>query len=415
MRSMLRVPGEGSALLLLMALLTAAPAAAQVFFPEVNGIFQTQINPGAGTDCTDPSQPADQLQVVVQLASTDPPGAFGLGTSTLMFFFNDAALRIPSTPAVNEALDPATDYAFIDPFIGDPGTLKFYGPSTVTVFQQANRLSVNLVLQVEGFGAPLPPVATPVVALFFDICDPAQTADLAWILPGAPTLLDPNPTEVFEDDNTTPVALGLFVNNGAALPVELAGFEAVADGQTALLSWATASETNNAGFEVQHRAPAGAPASASNGEAGAAWQVLGFVEGHGTTLETQHYQFRTGALAPGVHRFRLRQIDYDGTVEVHPEVEVAVALSVAYRLTAPYPNPVRGRARLGVMVARSQQVRVEVFDALGRRVAVLFEGALASGSSRSLSWDSGRVPSGLYVVRAVGETFTAARTLTVVQ
>ncbi|MDX1548551.1 MAG: T9SS type A sorting domain-containing protein, partial [Rhodothermales bacterium] len=94
---------------------------------------------------------------------------------------------------------------------------------------------------------------------------------------------------------------------------------------------------------------------------------------------------------------------------------VAVALSVAYRLTAPYPNPVRGQARLGVLVARSQQVRVEVFDALGRRVAVLFEGALESGSSRSLSWDSGRVPSGLYVVRAVGETFTAARTLTVVQ
>ena len=35
------------------------------------------------------------------------------------------------------------------------------------------------------------------------------------------------------------------------LNVELVSFNAEADGQTAMLSWETASETNNSGFEVQ--------------------------------------------------------------------------------------------------------------------------------------------------------------------
>ena len=68
------------------------------------------------------------------------------------------------------------------------------------------------------------------------------------------------------------------------LPVELASFEAVADGPgAAVLRWATASEQNNAGFEVQH-AVAGGP-----------FETATFVQGHGTTAEPQRYAFRAEA------------------------------------------------------------------------------------------------------------------------
>ena len=40
-----------------------------------------------------------------------------------------------------------------------------------------------------------------------------------------------------------------------ALPVELADFSVATNGSTAQLEWTTASETNNAGFEIQHRPP----------------------------------------------------------------------------------------------------------------------------------------------------------------
>ncbi|MDX1439027.1 MAG: hypothetical protein R3284_03900, partial [Rubricoccaceae bacterium] len=91
-----------------------------------------------------------------------------------------------------------------------------------------------------------------------------------------------------------------------AIPVELTSFTArlLASGQ-AELSWATSSETNNAGFEVEH-------AIERNG----AWETVGFVEGHGTTTEAQTYSFTSDVLTQGgIHRFRLKQVDYDGQFE----------------------------------------------------------------------------------------------------
>ena len=72
------------------------------------------------------------------------------------------------------------------------------------------------------------------------------------------------------------------------------------------------------------------------------------------------------------------------------------------------PNPASGPARLAVSVATSQRVAVAVFDALGRRVAVAFDGELAPGAGRSISLPTGLAP-GLYVARVQGATFTESR------
>jgi hypothetical protein len=85
----------------------------------------------------------------------------------------------------------------------------------------------------------------------------------------------------------------------------------------------------------------------------------------------------------------------------------------AYRLGAVAPNPLAGRASLGLEVGRTQRVRVEVLDALGRRVATVHDGVLTSGTAHALALDAARLPAGAYVVRATGETFTATRPLTV--
>lgn len=60
------------------------------------------------------------------------------------------------------------------------------------------------------------------------------------------------------------------------LPVELASFEASADGDTAVLSWQTASETTNEGFQIEHRCLDAR-----------AWSTVAFVEGAGTTVTSQ--------------------------------------------------------------------------------------------------------------------------------
>lgn len=69
----------------------------------------------------------------------------------------------------------------------------------------------------------------------------------------------------------------------------------------------------------------------------------------------------------------------------------------------PTPNPGRGPVALHLAMPRDGDVRVELFDAMGRRVAVLHDGPLGAGA-RTLTWDGrlgGRAaPAGTYLVRA---------------
>lgn len=82
-------------------------------------------------------------------------------------------------------------------------------------------------------------------------------------------------------------------------------------------------------------------------------------------------------------------------------------------LASIYPNPVRGAARLALHLERPERVRVEAFDLLGRRVAVLFDGVAQSGEE--VRFDAGALAPGLYLVRALGETVRAERRVTVVR
>src|SRR5690606_3838446 len=186
------------------------------------------------------------------------------------------------------------------------------------------------------------------------------------------------------------------------IPVELVSFDAVVNGSDVTLAWATASETNNAGFEVQMKS-------------GDAWSPLGFVAGHGTTTEAQTYAYTAAGLDPGTYRFRLKQIDYDGVFEYSPEVEATVGVPGAYTLRAAYPNPSNPTTSFTFAVAQSQHVAVEVYNALGQRVATLYEGALEGGVSHPFTFEAGSLPSGLYIVRATGETFAASQKVTLLK
>jgi photosystem II stability/assembly factor-like uncharacterized protein len=80
------------------------------------------------------------------------------------------------------------------------------------------------------------------------------------------------------------------------------------------------------------------------------------------------------------------------------------------RLVA-YPNPFSRRATLELDVPAGERVRVAAFDVLGREVAVLHDGALVAGSHR-FTFDAAGLPSGVYVLRAAGETVVATQRVT---
>jgi len=185
------------------------------------------------------------------------------------------------------------------------------------------------------------------------------------------------------------------------VPVELIHFGAVVTGTDVTLDWATASETNNAGFEVQMLT-------------GESWNALGFVEGHGTTTEAQTYSY-SADMGVGTHSFRLKQIDFDGAFEYSSEVEVTVETPGSHVLSAAYPNPFNPQSQFTLAVAQDQLVTAELFNTLGQRVAVLFSGTVEANQSQLVTIDGAGLASGMYVVRVNGERFSDALRVTLLK
>ncbi len=80
-----------------------------------------------------------------------------------------------------------------------------------------------------------------------------------------------------------------------------------------------------------------------------------------------------------------------------------------FALRPAVPNPFSSATAVTVELAEAARVRVAVYDALGREVAVLADGLVAAGAHR-LVWDAAGFPAGTYLCRA--ETGGVARTRT---
>lgn len=94
---------------------------------------------------------------------------------------------------------------------------------------------------------------------------------------------------------------------------------------------------------------------------------------------------------------------------------VTADLPADFRLTAPYPNPFNPTTTLSLTVEQGQDVRVEVYNLLGQPVQRLYEGALEADETRTFTFEAGDLPSGIYLFRIEGETFVAARQVTLLK
>ena len=210
------------------------------------------------------------------------------------------------------------------------------------------------------------------------------------------------------DDNGTPDDVPFspgFLNAGTdPLPVELSGFTAVAEGRAAVLTWKTLSETAHQGFEVQQQVEG-------------RFERVSFAPGAegGTSSEARAYSYRVEGLPPGTHTFRLRQVDLDGRDTFSREVDVTTTLAAAYALASATPNPFRSCTTFRLDVKAPQQVRVTLYNVLGQRVRSLYDGPATPGHGRLFSIDAAGLPSGRYFYRVEGETFSEARSVTLLR
>jgi hypothetical protein len=91
------------------------------------------------------------------------------------------------------------------------------------------------------------------------------------------------------------------------------------------------------------------------------------------------------------------------TVDIEPG---PITQSTVY---AARPNPFSTTTEFGVQLLRTQDVRVEVFNAIGQRVALLHDGALTAGDVHEFTLEAADLPSGVYMYRVTGEDFVETR------
>lgn len=187
-------------------------------------------------------------------------------------------------------------------------------------------------------------------------------------------------------------------------PVELVDFHANVTGADIELTWHTASETNNYGFEIQRRVTS------------AEFKKIGFVTGNGTSTKIHSYRFVDSDLMTDTYYYRLKQIDHDGSFSYSTFVTAATSLAPGmFELHQNHPNPFNPVTTITFVWGRTQHVRLSVYDVNGRETVTLFNGQAEPGRLYRFNFDGTQQTSGVFIAHLRAGKFTQSRKMLLVR
>jgi len=206
-----------------------------------------------------------------------------------------------------------------------------------------------------------------------------------------------NVTLSYQDFLGNPVASSV-INNFSfegVLPVTLINFDGKLHNNSVLLTWQTASEINNAGFEVQKQI---------NGN----WQKIGFIAGKGTTNIMQQYSFLDDSLLQGqINYYRLKQINTNGQAVFSNVLGVNNNSNTDNLSLNNYPNPFSTYTSINYNVPVAGHVTLDIFDASGKLITTLTDKIIPTGKY-SINWNTQGLPLGVYYCKITTASFTTA-------
>ncbi|MGE5362698.1 MAG: DUF5050 domain-containing protein [Bacteroidota bacterium] len=197
-------------------------------------------------------------------------------------------------------------------------------------------------------------------------------------------------------------------SGSSPLPVELTAFAGKAEGTDVKLTWQTATEINNHGFEIE-RALHEAELAELN------YEKISFAAGAGNSNSTKSYAYTDKALQPGKYSYRLKQIDTDGKYSYSETAEITIgAMPQLFELSQNFPNPFNPSTLITYMLPSAADVTLKVYDLLGREVASLTDGWQEAGTYQ-ISFNAGDLSSGLYIAEIKAGAFSQRIKMTLVK
>lgn len=180
------------------------------------------------------------------------------------------------------------------------------------------------------------------------------------------------------------------------VPVELLSFSASTMDNGVMLEWSTATESNNKGFEIER-------VSTSTSE------IIAFVDGKGTTTETQTYSFLDKNPSNEKLTYRLHQLDFNGTKKEVSSTEIEVNnLPVSFALNQNFPNPFNPSTVINYDVPVKGKIALVVYDVIGNTVAELVNEVKEPGRY-NVNFDASGLSSGLYIYQLKANGFVSSK------
>ena len=174
-----------------------------------------------------------------------------------------------------------------------------------------------------------------------------------------------------------------FTISGVVLPIELTNFTATCQNNDVLMTWETASEKNNAYFEIL---------KSTSPQSG--WELETKIVGKGNSQTVTQYNYTVKSPSK-ISYYRLKQVDASG--EVHYSKTISVVCQDNPHHLKVYPNPAIDLLYIETDV-NDNKIQVEIYDLLGKLIQQKeFEGGLYPVEMRLLD----DIKTGVYVVKVV--------------
>ncbi len=161
------------------------------------------------------------------------------------------------------------------------------------------------------------------------------------------------------------------------LPVQLKSFTVKKVSTQSLLTWVTASETNNAGFNIERSADT------------RTWTSIAFIMGAGTSTSERTYNFTDAAPKKGINYYRIKQVDLDNK-ETYSEIR---SVTFANQTTLVYPVPTKDKVIIELSDQRLIGTQATIADQQGKLVRRVTITAMQQEISLS------SLPAGIYLLK----------------
>jgi hypothetical protein len=181
------------------------------------------------------------------------------------------------------------------------------------------------------------------------------------------------------------------------LAVELIEFSGHTDGQNVILNWKTSTELNNSGFEIERK---------TSDE----YQPVGFINGSGTSSQEHSYNFTDTGLSTGSYYYRLKSIEFGGTVDYSDEILVDIVVPERFTLEQNFPNPFNPSTSIRFSLPQRSEVTLTIYTMLGEVVEKLVDQELEAGT-HSYKFTPTNLSSGVYLYALESKEFKEMKKL----